>query len=382
MRGRVAVNLTWVAPGRVGGSEQYLVRQLLGLTTVAGEPGIDRFDLDVFASGAFHRAHRELTGVGRRIAPIPIDNRAVRLVVEHSWLAVRTRGYDVVHHGGGTVPLVGPGPTVLTIHDLQYLAFPEHFGRVRRTYLAAMTPRSASSAAVITVPTEFVRSTVVDVLGADPDRVLVVPHGVPDPPPVDDEALADVRRRHGLHDAPYLVYPAITHPHKHHEVLVAMLDHLADDTRLVLIGGRGRADEELERAIIASPSRDRIVRAGRVDDRERDALLAGADALVFPSEYEGFGAPLVEAMANGVPVVAFEHPAIAEVVGDAAVTIDVRSVVPEVGAAWADGVVRARRDRPALVARGRRRRERFTLATSGRALGAAYRLAIELGAGR
>lgn len=360
----VAVNLLWIAPGRVGGSEQYLERQLLGLSA-------DDVRATVFCTRAFAAAHPELADRHAQvIAPGGQDWRPGRIVAEHTWLAARTRSADVVHHGGGTSPLIGGRPIVLTVHDLQYLTFPHYFSRARRAYLDAMMPRSVRRAAVITVPSAYVRGTVVDAFGIDPDRVVVVPHGVPavfDSTPDDLDA---VRRRAGLADHPFVVYPAITHPHKGHRVLVEMLEHLESDVQLVLLGGEGAAEPALRSAIAASAHRERVHRLGRVPDHERDALLAHAEALVFPSEYEGFGAPLVEAMALGTPIVCSSAAAVAEVAGDAGV------VVPErTGAAWAEGVVQARRHRGELVERGRARRSEFTLATSGAALARAYRLA-------
>jgi alpha-1,3-rhamnosyl/mannosyltransferase len=292
------------------------------------------------------------------------------MVAEHTWLAARTRDADVVHHGGGTAPLVGPGRIVLTVHDLQYLSHPEFFSPARRRYLQAMMPRSASRASVITTPSEYVRGTVIDAFSIDPDRVRVVPHGVPDlAEPTLDERLS-VRRRFGLGERPYVVYPAITHPHKRHHVLLDMLQHLEPDMTLVLVGGSGAGELELVGAIAESGLGDRVVRPGRVTDDERDALVADAVALVFPSAYEGFGAPLVEAMALGTPVVCSDVPAVREVVGESAIVVDGLD-----GEAWAAAVERAVAERARLVTAGSARRAAFTDERSGAALLGAYRLA-------
>jgi glycosyltransferase involved in cell wall biosynthesis len=167
------------------------------------------------------------------------------------------------------------------------------------------------------------------------------------------------------------VYPAITHPHKGHATLVDMMTKLGDDTLLVLIGGSGAADAGLAERIERSGVGDRIVRTGRVADAERDALIAGAAAMVFPSEYEGFGAPLIEAMVLDTPVVCSGHAAVREVVGSAAVV-----VTDSTGEAWADAVTEARARHAELVAAGRARRQGFTISTSGLALAGAYRQAV------
>ena len=367
---RVAVNLTWIAPGRVGGSEEYLTRQLLGVPNDAG------IELEVFASAEYAAAHPELDEVGRIVrTPVGRDNRALRIGLEHSWLAARTRAADVVHHGGGTVPLLGKWPVVLTVHDLQYLTFPEYFSAARHRYLDAMVPRSVRRAALVATPSEYVRRTVIEAFGADPERVVVVPHGIPELTVPGAAETAQVTTRLGIGARPWLVYPAITHPHKRHEVLVDMLGHLDDDTVLVLLGGRGPNEPVLEQAIEAAGVRDRVVRPGRVSDRDRDALIAGADALVFPSQYEGFGAPLVEAMALDTPVIAYAAEASCEVLGDAGLIIDLDAGSPGAGATWAAAVTDVRRRRDELVALGRHRRQAFTLERSGSALVDVYRRA-------
>jgi glycosyltransferase involved in cell wall biosynthesis len=150
-----------------------------------------------------------------------------------------------------------------------------------------------------------------------------------------------------------------------------MMTALDGDLALVLTGGAGAAEAEVMSAVRDRGLAERVVRAGRVSDTERDALIAGAVAMVFPSEYEGFGAPLVEAMMLDTPIVSSTQPAVREVVGDAAVLVGAGAD----GATWAAAVGEALERRDELVAAGRIRRSQFTLEASGSALAAAYRQA-------
>jgi glycosyltransferase involved in cell wall biosynthesis len=368
----VAVNLLWCRPGRVGGSEEYLVRQLLGLAdlvTVGEQP----FAVTAYAPAGFAAAHPELRP--------PIDlvegprwavRRPARVAAEHSWLAGQTRRAALVHHGGGTAPRVGTRPFVLTVHDLQFLTYPEYVHPVKLRYLRRAVRSSVRRAAVTAVPSEYVRRSVLDAYGTDPARVVVVPHGFE--PPESDGAVpasraAVVRARYGLGDERYLVLPAITHPHKGHRFL---LDVLARTTglRLVLLGGRGAADADVEAAIGSLGLASRVVRLGRVPDADRDAIVADAEALVFPSEYEGFGAPVLEAMALGTPVICSDRTSLPEVAGDAAL------VTPLDADAWLGALDALPSRRAELIAAGRARAATFTLRRSAEALSAAYRLAL------
>jgi len=219
---------------------------------------------------------------------------------------------------------------------------------------------------------EYVRSTVVDRFSVDPGRVVVVPHGVEPDIGSGARSESDLRRDYRLGRGRVLVFPAITHPHKGHEFLLEVMAGHWDDPelRLVLLGGRGLADSAVERAIERLGLRDRVVRPGRVGDDDRDGLIRLAHALVFPSQYEGFGAPVVEAMALGTPVVCSDQEALREVVGDAGL------VLPLERDAWSDALDRVQADRDAMCRAGRRRASMFTAAKSGEGLARAYGLAV------
>ncbi len=365
----VAVNLLWCVPGQVGGSEQYLVRQLLGLASQPAE-----FAPTLYCLPTFVDAHPELRDLYPMVAAgISGHDRPRRIVAEHTWLRRRTREAALVHHGGGTAPVGGHRPIVLTIHDLQYLTHPEYLSASKLRYLSWAIPRSVNRATVVAVPTEYVRRTVIDAYGIASDSVVVVPHGVEPALGADAPSALDLRDKYGLGAGRVLVFPAITHPHKGHLFLLdVMARHWDDpDLRLVLLGGEGAVDAEVTATIERLGLVRRVVRPGRVSDAQRDGLIALADALVFPSEYEGFGAPVVEAMALGTPVICSDQPALAEVVGDAGI------VLPRDVEAWADALEVLAERRSELRIAGRRRAASFTAERSGAGLAAAYRTALE-----
>jgi glycosyltransferase involved in cell wall biosynthesis len=361
---RVGVNLLWCLPGGVGGSEEYLARQLTGLRDVAPE-----IDATLFVVPGFAAAHPELAASHQLVvSSLDARRRGRRVLTEATWLPSRLHGVDVVHHGGGTVPPRSPRPILLTIHDVQYRTYPDFLTTVKRQYLRVTVPRSIRRADVVAVPSAYVRSTVVDGYRIEPDRVVVVPHGV-DPPAAVTPA-DELRQRYDIGDRRYVVYPALTHPHKNHRFLLDLLAGPWNDPELalVLLGGRGLAEDEVAGEITGLELGSRVIRPGRVPAADRDGLLAGADALVFPSQYEGFGAPVIEAMALGTPVICSDRAALPEVAGDAAL------VRPLELDAWKGALDEARDEREALVAAGRARAAVFTTAASGAALAAAYRL--------
>lgn len=371
----VGVNLLWLRPGLVGGSEEYLCRQLAGLRELH-----HRYDPTLLVLGTFAPAHPDLAAAyPLAVAPVRGGNRPVRVASESAWLPTeaKRRGLRLLHHGGGTVPARGAGlPAVVTIHDLQYLRYPEYFGPAKRAWLRWAVPRGARRAAAVVVPSEYVKGTVVDAFHVAPEHVIVARHGLPERSQVLPTGEAELRERYGL-PGQAVVYPAITYPHKNHTVLVEAIARLAPgrpDLRLVLLGGEGPAEAELRAAISRHGVGARVVRPGRVPDADRDGIYGLASVLAFPSRYEGFGAPVLEAMAAGLPVVAAAAAALPEVVAAGGLLVD-----PDDAGAWAEAIAMLLDDTgeaDLLRAAGRARAAGFTAARSAAALVHAYGLAL------
>jgi alpha-1,3-rhamnosyl/mannosyltransferase len=359
----IAVNLLWCVPGDVGGSEEYLVRQLLGLAE-AGSP----LRPTLYVVDGFTKAHPQLAELYPTVvASFDGASRPRRIAGEIAWFRKQTSAADLRHHGGGAAPLGAVRPYVLTIHDLQYRKHPEYFSRTKRAYLGAMIGRSVRRAGIIAVPSEYVRDSVIEAFAVARANVRVVPHGFEPDLLTEVTGEAELRRRYALGDGPVIVYPAVTHRHKNHRLLIELLasSWRDPDLRLVLTGGRGSAE-----AAVAAATDPRIRRVGRVPAADRNGLLKMAEAMVFPSQYEGFGAPLIEAMALGCPVIASDSTCIPAVLDGAGL------VLPLTTAAWADALGRVAESRAAMIAAGLCRAEAFTARASGAALADVYAAAL------
>jgi len=263
-------------------------------------------------------------------------------------------------------PATRGGGVVLVVHDLAFDVFPETAPQVDARWRRRFQGWVSRAAGVI-VPSASTRNDLVERFQVDPVRVDVVPHGTeagfrPAPAPVVD----DVRRRYGIGERPYALFVGGLETRKNLEALVRAFGVVAasHDVGLVLAGGPVRwfpeAADGLDAAIagLAPSVRPRVVRAGYVSDEEKVALLTGATALAYPSLYEGFGFPVLEAFASGLPVLTSNASSLPEVAGDAALLVD-----PHDEAAIAGGLRSLFDDAPLrerLAAAGRARVVAFT----------------------
>jgi glycosyltransferase involved in cell wall biosynthesis len=250
----------------------------------------------------------------------------------HWWSAglpryVRRCKVKLFHGTNYDVPLWRSCATVLTIHDLSHLLHPETHERRSVKRARRRLPVMARAADAIITPTESVRREVCEHLKTSPEKVFAIPEAARACfRPLAFAETAEVRRRLGVGDN-FLFAVGTLEPRKNLSVLVNAFEEVTrarseDNTQLVIAGGRGWLSDPLFAAIEKSPARDRILLTDYLHDEDLRALYASCRAFIYPSIYEGFGLPPLEAMACGAPVIASRIPALRETTGGAALLFE------------------------------------------------------------
>jgi glycosyltransferase involved in cell wall biosynthesis len=252
-----------------------------------------------------------------------------------------------------------PCPAVVTIHDLSFERHPELMGRRDRFVFRTMVPRSVRRAARVLAVSESTKRDLIEYYGASEERIVVTPNGV------DSLFRPDGERRDG---APYALFVGTLQPRKDPIAALEALALVGGELRLILVGPDKGSGDEARRTASKLGLNGRVEFAGHVEQRELAELYRGAACLVCPSRYEGFGLPVVEAMASGTPVVATTAGSIPEVAGDAAVLVE-----PGDSVALAGGIERAVADRERLVRAGLERARLYSWAETARRTLAVYR---------
>ncbi len=350
---RVGLSLLTLSPGDLGGSETY-ARQLARSLARVGT-----LEYVVLVPARAKDAAQGLPVV--EVKDPPIAKRGPLRILSMALQARRTKEvghqvttFDVVHY-----PLTVPSPhvdvpTIVTLHDVQHRDLPEFFGPARRSFRRLAYDRAARSAAAVIVTSDFVRKRAQDVLALPGDRIHVVPHAIDHTVfrPGDEER------------EPIVLYPARAWPHKNHARLFQAFGALRETRpklRLILTGGG------LERL---DPLPEGVESLGEIPATQLASLYRRAACLVYPSLYEGFGIPPLEAMACGCPVAASNAGAIPEVCGDAAVFFDPTDVE-----AMAEAMLEADGRREELRERGLARAAGFTWDETARRHEDVYRAA-------
>ncbi|MBI5105311.1 MAG: glycosyltransferase family 4 protein [Solirubrobacterales bacterium] len=360
----VGLNCVFLVPGETGGMEVY-ARELAHELPATG------VRVTVFAN-------RLAAGLdwGVETVTVPVDpRRRIEWVRgEQQLLPGLARGVDLLHSLASTAPARGAYRRVVTIHDLNYLKVPEaHFG-VRSLGMRVLVPLAARTAHRIVADSRSTRDDVVHDLRIAAGKVDVVPLGLgqvqraaPSPEP-------QLRAKLGLDDRPVVLTLSAKRPHKNLAGLLRALALLDERPLLVLPGYPTPHEAELRELAAELGVADDVRWPGWLPGADVEGLFALASAFVFPSFYEGFGLPVLEAMTRGVPVACSDRASLPEVAGDAALVFD-----PDRPQAIADAVARLLRDAPLrerLAAAGRARAATFTWERTARETVAAYERAM------
>ncbi len=273
-------------------------------------PGLDDLPTNTVALG--YKPWRMLVWMGQ-LARIPFNRLAPEATLFHATEHL-------------LMPLRGV-PTVLTVHDLIFQHLPEHHKRLNRWYLNATMPLYCRRADHIIAVSEATRGDLIRAYNITPSKITVIPEAAdprfaPQPP----ERCAAVRAKYGLPER-FLLYVGTIEPRKNLTRLLHAWEPLytAGEAPPLVIGGkRGWLADDFFAALAESTAREAVILTGYVDDADLPTFYTAAEAFVFPSLYEGFGLPPLEAMACGAPVACANASSLPEVVGDAALTFDPR----------------------------------------------------------
>ena len=403
----VTANLLWLRPGAVGGSENYVVGLLKALGEFAPElrmhvvatpetinkhPWLSDYTT---ASGHFTVTGHKI--VGGRVGRFIKERRLFRAgqTSEHAFGRAFSQA-STAHHLGGyiggkiqsprrisTERVAAEGvsaksastkavatksaPAVVTIHDTQFLDLPQNFSFIRRQFLQRAVAAATAEPNVVCAVSSFTARQLARHFDVDPQRCHVVPPVISPP----QAATATITSRLAL--KPFVFYPAVTWPHKRHDFLVDVAERLRDKQgalKFVLCGAPGPAHNSLRKRLAGSAVADRFVHLGRVAPAELANLYRSAQAVVFPSQYEGVGLPVLEAMAHGCPVITSDHEGLLDTAADAALSLPLDAEL------WVEAILRLGASdefRNHLVAQGRERAAQFTSSASAAAQMAAYR---------
>lgn len=386
---RVALNLEQLLQPAPGGIGRYTAELARLLPTLPADDAGDADGVTLVPFVARHRREHVRTRLREFGLPEldPVVLRLPRPLLYDAWHLLRRprlessprlRGVDVVHAPSVAVPPTSRAPLVVTAHDAAPLVFPETYPRRGRRFHEQGLAAAAERAALVITVSRAAADELVAHTAIPSERIRVVPNGVDLAVARDDEVDA-MRRGFDLGDAPYVLWIGSLEPRKNVGLLVDAFARWATNAdlphRLVLAGPGGWLEDE---ASVLAPARafgDRVRTVGRVGDPVLRALYRGADVFAFPSRHEGFGIPVLEAMAQETPVLAADIPALRETATGAAVLLS-----PDDAAAWVaalDNLLHDASERTRLGAAGRERAQQYSWTRCAEATRAVYREALQ-----
>lgn len=317
---RVLIDATSVPADR-GGVGRYVDGLLGALGKVIGstcELAVVALRTDV------ERYARMLPAAEVIAAPAAVAHRPARLAWEQTGLPLLAQqvGVQVLHSPFYTCPLRAGTPVTVTVHDATFFTEPEHYDKSRRTFFRSAIKTALRRADRVIVPSKATRDELIRLLDADPTRIDVAYHGVDHAAfhPPSDEEKARVRARLGLGGTEYVAFLGAKEPRKNVPNLIrGWADAVRERSQppaLVIAGGQGH-DDEIDRAVADVPAHLRLLRPGYLRYADLPGFLGGALVAAYPSYGEGFGLPILEAMACATPVLTTPRLSLPEVGGDA-----------------------------------------------------------------
>jgi glycosyltransferase involved in cell wall biosynthesis len=320
----VGLNLVFLVPGETGGMETH-ARELIPRLAA-----LDRLRVTAFVNRETAATPGPWDEVERTVVPVDARNRVEWVRGEQQLLPrlARAAGVDLVHSLASTAPLHGRFVRVTTIHDLNYKLVPEaHFG-LRALGMRVLVPGSARRSHRLMVDAESTRRDLAEHLRVAPAKVDVVPLAAPAGSGVAATPEPELRQRLGLGERAVVLSPSAKRPHKNLARLLRALAAMGSEQRplLVVPGYSTPHEDELRTLADQLGIADDLRLPAWIPAADLEGLYALATAVVFPSLYEGFGLPVLEAMARGVPVACSNRSSLPEVAGDAALLFDPEDV--------------------------------------------------------
>lgn len=320
---RIGINSLFLIPGEVGGSETYLTETLREMLRASPDCAFTVYT-NIENHSYFSERFSDFQNIQLQPVQLKARNRLNRIVKEQTALPHLTtkNDTDVLWSPGYTSPLFIRCPQVVSVLDMQYRRFPEDLSLAARAATRLLVPAAIRCSTSIITISEFAKSEILHFVDVRPDKIHVTPLA-PGATACDMPTADTITRLTGSNE-PYLLCVANTYPHKNVHTLINAFTLLAGNIphRLVLVGRPGRGEEQARAATERSSAKERILRLDYLPRSDLEALYAAADAFVFPSLYEGFGLPVLEAMIMGTPVITTRCGSIPEVAGEHVVYCD------------------------------------------------------------
>jgi len=375
---RIGINTLFFIPGKVGGTEIFL-RELVG--------GLEKIDKRnkyiIFTNNENYDVFNKLSGnfcVVR--CPFDATNRILRILWEQIILPLQCIYFrlDLLHSPGYTAPIFTHCKKITTIFDLNYHYHPEDTGKLQNIIYKIIIPLVARTSDLLIVHSHNSKKEISKVLNINQKKIVVVYPGV-------SKYFTRIIPKNKIKNffglkkiaTPFILSSAVSHPHKNlSSLLHAYMDLVTNKNikqKLVLLGFPGRDQKALDDMITTNKVKEMVIFTGWINHEESAYFFQSADLFVFPSLYEGFGLPLIEAMASGVPLVASKYSCIPEVVSGGGLIVDTKDVGELSSAMYK--VLNNQKLQKKLISKGRERAKYFIWESSIKQTLALYEKLVE-----